>query len=77
MTNKPDLRDLARKIRAVAEAHPCYSQAHLSVAELESHLCAIAAVHELDKKLTDKAAELENIKRLIGDGGGWKQSAYP
>jgi hypothetical protein len=53
----PDLRDLARQIRLVAQTHPCWSQAHAAVTMLEEHLCAVAAVHELNRKL----AEYENV----------------
>lgn len=56
----PDLRDLARKIRAVAEAHLCYSQACDAIAVLESHLCAMAAVDELNRKLSEHEANDRN-----------------
>jgi hypothetical protein len=56
MTSKPDLRDLARQIRFVAQTHPCWSQAQFAVAQLEEQLCAIAAVHELNRKLSDLRA---------------------
>jgi hypothetical protein len=72
-TTKPDLRDLARQIRFVAQTHPCWSQAHAAVAALEEHLCAIAAVHELNKKLSEKAAELENTKRTAAAIPEWTQ----
>jgi uncharacterized protein Yka (UPF0111/DUF47 family) len=59
MTHKPDLRDLARQIRFVAQTHPCWSQAHTAVAQLEEHLCAIAAVHELNHEVDELNHELD------------------
>jgi hypothetical protein len=56
MSPRADLRDLARQIRFVAQTHPCWSQAHAAVAALEEHLCAIAAVGELNRKLSDRDA---------------------
>jgi hypothetical protein len=73
MTSKPDLRDLARQIRQLAQTHPCWSQAYAAVGQLEHHLCAIAAVHELNKKLSEKAAELENAKRTAAAIPEWTQ----
>lgn len=73
ITSKPDLRDLARQIRFVAETHPCWSQAHAAVAMLEEHLCAIAAVHELNHKLGEKVAELERTRDMAAAKHDWTQ----
>jgi hypothetical protein len=58
ITSKPDLRDLARQIRFVAQTHPRWSQAHAAVAALEEHLCAMARVHEVHRELLE-------LRRLV------------
>jgi hypothetical protein len=58
ITSKPDLRDLARQIRQLAQTHPCWSQAHAAVAALEEHLCAMARIHEANRELLE-------LRRLV------------
>jgi len=73
MSPRADLRDLARQIRFVAQTHPCWSQAHAAVAALEEHLCAIAAVHELNRKLSDREAELDHAKDMAAVKHDWTE----
>lgn len=51
------LRDFARQIRELAQAHPAYSQASPVVLNCVDHLSAIAGSHEAN-------ARLEEARRL-------------
>ena len=50
------LRDLALHIEKLCREHPCYSQAWPHVSSLVDHLCAIAAIEELNRRLAQADA---------------------
>jgi hypothetical protein len=59
--NKPaqkGLRDLSHKILKLTREHPAYSQAWPHVVILTDHLCAMAAIEELNRRLTEANAKL-------------------
>jgi len=57
------LRDLALRIEKLCREHSCHSQAWPHVATLCDHLCAIAAIEELNRKLIEADRRLhERVK---------------
>ena len=57
-----DLRDLARKIRHVAERHFCYGQVSSAVAQFEDHIVAIAGNEEKHREIERLRAEIERLR---------------
>lgn len=51
---KHGLRDLAELIERTAREHPYYGQGCVIVQNCTDHLCAVAALYELDRKAVEK-----------------------
>jgi hypothetical protein len=57
------VRDLARKIRAVAVGHIAFSQVAEFINHIDNHLCAIAYAEEVNRN--DLGARVERLEKTV------------